>query len=88
MTHHNGGKGLIHKTVSYLLDRARFESRWYRALGKTLRFKLIQITKYPKMVKSQVDSARSSGECRQTEIRSILVWVMHPLKFPGDSLKL
>ena len=36
LTRHNGGMGLVHKTVSYLLDRARFESRWYRALGQTL----------------------------------------------------
>ena len=33
LTRHNGGSGLVHKTCSYLLDRARFESRWYRALG-------------------------------------------------------
>ena len=36
LTRHNGGTGLVHKTCSYLLDRARFESRWYRALGQTL----------------------------------------------------
>merc|ERR1711974_570816 len=30
----NGGQALVHKTVSYLHDRARFESRWYRALKK------------------------------------------------------
>jgi len=33
LTRHNGGTGLVQKTCSYLLDRARFESRWYRALG-------------------------------------------------------
>ena len=33
LTRYNGGTGLVHKTCSYLLDRARFESRWYRALG-------------------------------------------------------
>ena len=36
LTRHNGGTGLVHKTCSYLIDRARFESRWYRALGQTL----------------------------------------------------
>ena len=38
----NGGQAIAHKTVSYLHDRARFESRWYRAL---------------KTVKSQIESA-------------------------------
>ena len=33
LTRYNGGSGLVHKTCSYLIDRARFESRWYRALG-------------------------------------------------------
>ena len=30
LTRYNGGMTLTHKTVSYLKDRARFESRWYR----------------------------------------------------------
>ena len=30
LTRLNGGMTLTHKTVSYLKDRARFESRWYR----------------------------------------------------------
>ena len=30
LTSYNGGMTLTHKTVSYLKDRARFESRWYR----------------------------------------------------------